>query len=88
MVMVGFKGREKDHHVPCLHEADHVAGVVAQDDMAAIWEHSLTVAHAAKTRARRGGIEKVFAISIVHDIGLTISYTYDDRYRSLAKEVS
>jgi len=91
MVMVGFK--EVERIIMCLVFMKQIMSPwkLAQDDMAAIWEHSLIVAHAAKTLGAKIGIEeseKVFAISIVHDIGKTIFYTYDDRYRSLVKEVS
>ena len=91
MVMVGFK--EIERIIMCLVFMKQIMSPwkLAQDDMAAIWEHSLTVAHAAKTLGAKIGIEeseKAFAISIVHDIGKIIFYTYDDRYRSLAKEVS
>ena len=50
---------------------------------------SLMVAHTAKTLSAKTGLEeseKAFAISIVHDIGKIIFYTYDGDYRTLAKE--
>jgi putative nucleotidyltransferase with HDIG domain len=91
MVMVGFK--EIERIIMCLVFMKQIMSPwkLAQDDMAAIWEHSLTVAHAAKTLdSKMGGeeSEKAFAISIVHDIGKVILYAYDDRYRAVAEEAS
>lgn len=60
-----------------------------QDDIAAIWTHSLTVAHAAKTLSTRITVEepdRAFTVSILHDIGKAIFYTYGDRYRTIANE--
>jgi putative nucleotidyltransferase with HDIG domain len=62
---------------------------IGQDDMAAIWEHSLTVALAARTLSERMAVEdpeKAFAISILHDIGKVIFYTCGDDYRRIAEE--
>ena len=91
MVMVGY--REIERIIMCLVFMKQIMSPwkLAQDDMAAVWEHSLTVAHAAKTlssKLKGEGSEKVFAISIVHDIGKIILYTYDDRYRTVAKKAS
>lgn len=91
MVMVGFK--EVERIIMCLVFLKQIMSpwTLTQDDMAAMWEHSLIVAHAAKTLGTKMGIEeseKVFAISIVHDMGKTVFYAYDDRYRRLAKEAS
>jgi HD-like signal output (HDOD) protein len=61
-----------------------------QDDIAAIWGHSLNVAYAAKTLTATMAAEepgKAFTVSILHDIGKVILYTYGDRYRKLANEV-
>ena len=60
-----------------------------QEDIAAIWGHSLTVAHAAKTLSTKMGVEepgKAFTVSILHDIGKAVLYTYGDRYRKIAHE--
>jgi putative nucleotidyltransferase with HDIG domain len=60
-----------------------------QDDIAAIWAHSLTVAHAAKTLSTRITVEepdKAFTVSILHDVGKVIFYTYGDRYRKITNE--
>jgi len=91
MVMVGFK--EIERIIMCLVFMKQIMSPwkLAQDDLAAVWGHSLTVAHAAKTLdSKMGGeeSEKAFAISIVHDIGKVILYAYDERYRAVAKEAS
>jgi putative nucleotidyltransferase with HDIG domain len=91
MVMVGFK--EIERIIMCLVFMKQIMSPwkLAQDDMAAVWGHSLTVAHAAKTlESRMGGeeSEKAFAISIVHDIGKVILYAYDARYKGVVKEAS
>jgi putative nucleotidyltransferase with HDIG domain len=91
MVMVGFK--EVERIIMCLVFMKQIMSswTLTQDDMAVMWEHSLIVAHAAKALGSGMGIEeseKVFAISIVHDMGKTVFYAYDDRYRRLAKEAS
>jgi len=91
MVMVGFK--EIERIIMCLVFMKQIMTPwrLGQDDLAAIWEHSLTVAHAAKTLSAKTSLEeseKAFAISIVHDIGKIIFYTYDGQYRSLAKEAA
>jgi len=89
MVMVGFKEIEKI--IMCLVFMKQIMSPwrLAQDDMAAMWGHSLLVAHAAKALgAKMGGEEskKAFAISIVHDIGKAVFYAYDDRYRNVVSE--
>jgi putative nucleotidyltransferase with HDIG domain len=64
---------------------------LGQDDVAALWIHSLTVAHAARTLAEKMIVddpEEVFTISILHDIGKVIFYALSDRYRGLANEAS
>jgi len=91
MVMVGFK--EIERIIMCLVFMKQIMAPwrLAQEDLAAIWEHSLLVAHAAKTLSAKTSLEeseKAFAISIVHDIGKIIFYTYDGQYRSLAKEAA
>jgi putative nucleotidyltransferase with HDIG domain len=91
MVMVGFK--EIERIIMCLVFMKQIMTPwrLGQDDLAAIWEHSLLVAHAAKTLSAKTSLEeseKAFAISIVHDIGKIIFYTYDSEYRSLATEAA
>jgi putative nucleotidyltransferase with HDIG domain len=64
---------------------------LSHDDVAAIWKHSLTVAHAGRILAERmavGEPEEAFTISILHDIGKVIFYGLDDRYRRLVNEAS
>jgi len=91
MVMVGFK--EIKRIIMCLVFMKQIMSPwkLTQDDMASMWEHSLIVAHAAKILGSSIGpeeSEKAFAISIVHDIGKVILYTYDERYRGIAKQAS
>ena len=91
MVMVGFK--EIERIILCLVFMKQIMTPwkLGQADLAAIWEHSLLVAHAARTLGVKTGIEeseKAFAVSIVHDIGKVIFYTYDNRYGSLAEEAA
>jgi len=91
MVMVGFK--EIKRIIMCLVFMKQIMSPwkLTQDDMAAMWEHSLVVAHTAKTLGSNMGpeeSEKAFAISIVHDIGKAILYTYDDRYRSMVRRAT
>lgn len=64
---------------------------LGHDDVAALWIHSLTVAHAARTLAEKMIVddpEEVFTISILHDMGKVIFYALSDRYRGLANETS
>jgi HD-like signal output (HDOD) protein len=89
MVMIGFK--EVERIIMCLVFMKQIISPwkLAQEDMAAIWGHSLLVAHAAKTLSAEMHTEeskKAFAISIVHDIGKVVFYAHDDRYRSLSDE--
>ena len=91
MVMVGFK--EIKRIIMCLVFMKQIMSPwkLTQDDMAAMWEHSLVVAHAARTLGSNMGpeeSEKAFAISIVHDIGKAILYTYDDRYRGMVRQAA
>jgi putative nucleotidyltransferase with HDIG domain len=89
MVMISFK--EIERVIMCLVFMRQIMAPwrLGQDDMAAIWEHSLTVAYAAKTLCAKTATEdpeKAFAISILHDIGKIIFYAYGDGYRDLANE--
>ncbi len=64
---------------------------LAQSDVAAIWKHSLIVAHAARTLADKitaEDPEEAFTVSILHDVGKLILYTFGDRYRGIVKEAS
>ena len=89
MVMVGFK--EVERVIMCLVFMKQIMapGRLGQDDMVAVWEHSVTVAYAAKTLCAKTAVEdpeKAFAVSILHDIGKIIFYAYGDGYRDLANE--
>ena len=89
MVMVGFK--EIERVIMCLVFMKQIMAPwkLGQDDMAAVWEHSLAVAYAAKTLSAKAAVEdpeKAFAISVLHDIGKIILYAYGDGYRNLANE--
>jgi len=91
MVMVGFK--EIERIILCLIFMKQIMTPwkLGQADLAAIWEHSLLVAHAARALSARTSIEeseKAFAISIVHDIGKVIFYTYDGSYGTLTEEAA
>ncbi len=60
-----------------------------QKDITRIWDHSLLVAHAAKTLSARLLVEepgRAFTVSILHDIGKVVFYTYGERYRRIANE--
>ena len=91
MITVGLK--EIKRIIVCM---VFLQGVMApwklgQEDVGAIWKHSLTVAHAAKTLAEKMLVEdpeEAFTVSILHDIGKLIFYTFGDRYREIVKEAS
>jgi putative nucleotidyltransferase with HDIG domain len=62
---------------------------LSQADLATLWTHTLSVACAAKILAEKmitEDGEKVFTVSILHDIGKALLFTYGDRYRKLTKE--
>jgi putative nucleotidyltransferase with HDIG domain len=89
MVMVGFK--EVERAIMCLVFMKQIMAPwrLGEDDVAAVWEHSLTVAHAARTLCTKTAIEdpeKAFAISILHDIGKIIFYAYGDDYVNVAND--
>jgi putative nucleotidyltransferase with HDIG domain len=89
MIMVGLE--EVKRIIMCLvfMKAITTQWRLEQDDIATIWVHSLTVAHAAKTLSAKMTVEepdRAFTVSIVHDIGKVIFYTYGDRYRKIANE--
>lgn len=91
MVMVGFK--EIERIILCLVFMKQIMTPwkLGQGDLAALWKHSLMVAHAAKTLSSKTAMEqseKAFAISIVHDIGKVIFYAYDGQYGSLSEEAA
>ncbi|MGD0485565.1 MAG: HDOD domain-containing protein [Syntrophorhabdales bacterium] len=62
---------------------------LSQADLTAHWIHTLSVACAAKILAGKTlteDREKVFTVSILHDIGKVPLLMYGDRYRELAEE--
>jgi putative nucleotidyltransferase with HDIG domain len=91
MITVGL--REIERIVVCM---VFLQGMMApwklgRDDVAVMWRHSLTVAHAARTLAEKTTAEdpeEVFTISILHDMGKVIFYILGDRYRRIVKEAS
>ena len=91
MITVGL--REIERIVVCM---VFLQGIIrswklGQEDVAVMWKHSLTVAHTARTLAEKMTAEdpeEVFTISILHDMGKVIFYTFGDRYRGIVKEAS
>jgi putative nucleotidyltransferase with HDIG domain len=62
---------------------------LSQADLALLWTHTLSVACAAKVLAARmmtEDREKVFTVSILHDIGKVPIFMHGDRYRKLMEE--
>ena len=59
---------------------------LSQRDLATLWKHSLGVAYAARALADKTlaeDPEKAFTVSILHDIGKIIFYTYGEEYQKL-----
>jgi putative nucleotidyltransferase with HDIG domain len=89
MVRVGLK--EIERIIMCLVFMKQIMAPwrLPQENLAAVWKHSLSVAHAARMLAVKTSTEdpeKAFAVSILHDIGKLILYARDDRYANLANE--
>ncbi len=62
---------------------------LSQDDLAAIWTHSLRVSCAARTLSVKQMVEdpeEVFTVAMLHDIGKGVFYAKADRYRELVEE--
>ncbi len=62
---------------------------LSQADLMTLWTHTLSVACAAKmlaTRTLAEDGEKVFTVSILHDIGKVPLLMYGGRYRTLTEE--
>ncbi len=62
---------------------------LSQDDLAAIWTHSLAVSCAARILSLREMVEdpeEVFTVAMLHDIGKGVFYARADRYRELVEE--
>ena len=84
MISVGFD--EIKNIVTCLIFMDNILKQLKlkEEDLRALWKHSLTVACAAKLLAGRTMTEdpeKVFTVSLLHDIGKVILYMHDPTYR-------
>lgn len=89
MVVIGFE--EIKNIVMCLVFLTEILNrwKLTQKDLATLWSHSLTVAYAAKTLSNATMTEdpeKVFTISILHDIGKVIFCMYGDQYRKITEE--
>lgn len=61
---------------------------LSRADLEALWVHSLAVSNAVKILNRGGAVHpgKVSTVSILHDIGKSILYTYGERYRALIQK--
>ncbi len=89
MIMVGFE--EIKRIIMCLvfMKGITVQWRLEQGDVAAIWGHSLNVALAAQALCTKMALEepgKAFSVSILHDIGKVVFFTYGERYRKIANE--
>jgi putative nucleotidyltransferase with HDIG domain len=89
MIVIGFE--EIKNIIMCLAFLKEILShwKLSQRDLASLWTHSLTVGYAAKVLSARTMVEepeKVFTISILHDIGKVLFYVYGDRYRGIEKE--
>ena len=62
-----------------------------REDVVDLWRHSLSVACAARVLSKKMLIEepqKVFTISLLHDIGKTVFYTGAENYPAILKEAT
>jgi putative nucleotidyltransferase with HDIG domain len=89
MMVVGYD--EIKNIVMCLAFLKEILHLwkLSQKDLAVIWTHSLGVGYAAKTLSSHLMIEepeKVFTVSILHDIGKIIFYSCGDQYRQIVEE--
>jgi len=89
MVAIGFE--EIKNILMCLVFLKEVLNgwKLTQEDLAALWNHSLSVACAAKILAGRtvaADPEEAFTVSILHDMGKVIFYTYGEPYRRVTGE--
>lgn len=89
MVSIGFD--EIRRIVMCLVFLKEMLGrwKLSQEDLASLWSHTLAVACAAKTLAEKTMTEdreKVFTVSILHDLGKVPLFLYGDRYRKMREE--
>ncbi len=89
MIVIGFE--ETKNIIICLAFLGEILKrwSLTQQDLARLWTHSLRVAYAAKCLADRTMVdepEKAFTVSILHDIGKVVFYTFGDRYRRMADD--
>ena len=89
MIVVGFE--EIKRIIMCLVFMKGMTAQwhLAQDDIALMWGHSLTVAHAAKSLSTKMIVEepgRAFTVAILHDIGKAVFYAYGERYRRVTDE--
>jgi putative nucleotidyltransferase with HDIG domain len=89
MISVGFD--EIKNIVTCLIFMDNILKQLKlkEEDLKALWKHSLMVAYAAKVLAGKTMLEdpeKMFTVSLLHDIGKVILYMQDPEYRQTFDE--
>jgi putative nucleotidyltransferase with HDIG domain len=89
MIVIGFE--EIKNIVLCLAFLNEMLRQwkLSREDLAALWTHSLTVSYAAKTLAGKTMTEepeKAFTVSILHDIGKALFYSYGEQYRTTVKQ--
>ncbi len=86
MIIIGLE--ELKYIVTCLVFLEGILRKLAlkDDDLLALWRHSVYVACASKVLSTGTLVEepeKVFTVALVHDIGKVILYMYLDDYRYL-----
>lgn len=62
---------------------------LSQQDLAQLWLHSFEVAYAARilgSKTMADEPEKAFTVSILHDIGKVVFYTFGEQYRQMLEE--
>jgi putative nucleotidyltransferase with HDIG domain len=89
MIVIGFE--EIKNIVTCLAYLKEILNrwKLSQQDLAQLWSHSVAVAYAARILGSKTMVdepEKAFTVSILHDIGKVIFYTFGDEYRKMAEE--
>ena len=86
MIIIGLE--ELKYIVTCLVFLEGILRKLAlrDEDLMALWRHSVYVAYSAKVLSTNTLVEepeKVFTLALVHDIGKVILYMYLDDYRHL-----
>jgi putative nucleotidyltransferase with HDIG domain len=89
MIVIGIE--ETKNIITCLAFLGEILNRwnLTQRDLARLWMHSLMVAYTAKSLADKTMVdepEKAFTVSILHDIGKVVFYTFGDRYRGMVNE--